>query len=175
MSAIFSRCGFYRLRLDRVIDMLGGPTIGWCPHNPSTAGSENEDPSCRRMIDFTTRWGGSRMVLVNPWAGRATKPADLWQMADPIGPDNDRHIAEAAVECVASGGFMMAAWGAVSPPAALRVTVQTRLAHVEALIRSTGCELRALGINAGGSPKHPLYVRADALPLEWPMTKGCAA
>ena len=166
-GAIFSVCGNYRLRLDRQIDMFDGPTIGWCPHNPSTAGVKNEDPSSRRMIDFTRRWGGSRMVLVNPWAGRATKPTDLWRMADPVGPDNDEHIKAAARECAETGGFMVAAWGAVSPPLALHATVHARLTHVAALIRSTGCEIRALGITANGSPMHPLYVRADAVPMVW--------
>lgn len=168
MSAIFSACGLYRVRLDRELSMFSGPQIGWCGCNPSTAGADNEDPSSRRMIDFTTRWGGVRMVLVNPWAGRATKPADLWRMVDPIGPECDRRIVEAAAECAASGGFMVAAWGAVSPPAHLRAAVRARLVHVEALIRSTGCELRALGVNGDGSPRHPLYVPSHAEPMPWP-------
>lgn len=170
MSAIFSPCGLYRLRLDRVIDMLGGPTIGFCLHNPSTAGVENEDPTSRRGIGFARAWGASRLVYVNPWAGRATKPADLWRMADPIGPENDQHILEAAAECARTGGFMVVAWGAVSPPAAMRLAVKERLRAVEALIRTAGCELRALGVTANGSPRHPLYVRADAQPLPWPCT-----
>ena len=167
MSATFSPCGAYRLRLERQIDMLGGPTIGFCLHNPSTAGIENDDPTSRRGIGFTRAWGGSRLIFVNPWAGRATKPADLWKMADPVGPDNDQHIVDAASECWATGGFMVAAWGACNPPAAIRATAHARLMHVADLIRSTGCELRALAVNADGSPKHPLYVRADAVPQIW--------
>lgn len=168
MTAIFSPCGSYRLRLDRVIDMLGGPTIAFCLHNPSTAGVDNDDPTSRRGIAFATAWGASRLVYVNPWAGCATKPRDLWAMPDPIGQENDRHIAAAARECADTGGFMVAAWGAISPPAASRRVARGRLAEVHRLICGEGCEVRALGVNQDGSPKHPLYVRADARPLPWP-------
>lgn len=168
MSAVFSSCGTFRLRLDRVIDMLGGPTVGFCLHNPSTAGVEIEDPTSRRGIGYATAWHASRLIYVNPWAGCATKPAALWSMADPVGPDCDRHILEAAAACAASGGFMVAAWGRVSPPGRMREAAAARLRDVEALIRSTGCSVRALGVNLDGSPKHPLYVRADARPLAWP-------
>ena len=167
MSAILSPCGLYRFRLDRVLGMFPGPTIGFCLHNPSTADGERDDPTSRRGIAFATAWGAQRLVYVNLWAGRATKPADLWRMADPVGPENDAHIAQAAAECATSGGFMVVAWGAVSPPTALRATAVARLAHVDALIRATACDLRALAINADGSPKHPLYVRRDTTPMLW--------
>lgn len=175
MSAIFSPCQTWRYRLGRDIDMFGGPTIGFCLHNASTADEEKNDPTTTRGIGFATAWGGSRLVYVNPWAGCAKKPAKLWAMPDPVGPDNDPHIIVAAAECAASGGFMVAAWGVVSPPAPLRAAAAARLKHVEALIRDTGCDLRALGVNADGSPKHPLYVRATALPLQWPRAGRAAA
>lgn len=168
MAAVMSTCGLYRLRLDRDIDMLGGPTIGFCLHNPSTADATRDDPTSRRGIGFAKAWGGSRLVFVNPWAGRATKPADLWRMIDPIGPDNDQHIGEAATECAESGGFMIVAWGAVKPPSAYRASAQARLQEIIALIKAQGCDIRSLGINADGSPKHPLYVRSDARPTRWP-------
>lgn len=173
MSAVFSACGTYRLRLDRELDTLGGATIGFCLHNPSRAGTVENDPTTRRGIGFAGMWRASRLVFVNPWAGIATKPRDLWSMRDPVGPENDRHIVEAARECRESGGFMVAAWGAILPPA--RAAATARLAHVEALIRGTGCELRALGVNRDGSPKHPLYVPGNASPLAWPERWRSAA
>lgn len=170
MSAIITPCGLYRLRLDRVIDMFGGPTIGFCLHNPSTADATRDDPTSRRGISFARSWGASKLIYVNPWAGRATKPADLWDMDDPIGPENDQHISKAAAECAASGGFMVVAWGSVKPPRAYRIAAQSRLSLTLSLIQAQGCEVRALGVNADGSPKHPLYVRGDAEPLPWPCT-----
>lgn len=171
-SAVFSPCGAYRYRLDRHIDMLGGPTIGFCLHNPSTACADKDDPTSRRGVGFVTAWGGSRLIYVNPWAGCATKPSDLWLMDDPVGPECDEHILSASAECAGSGGFMVAAWGAVNPPVSHRLMAKERIKRVETLIRSTGCDLRVLSINQNGSPKHPLYVRADTVPVVWEASSG---
>ncbi|BAR47136.1 MULTISPECIES: DUF1643 domain-containing protein [Methylobacterium] len=168
MSAIISACGLYRLRLDRVIGMFDGPTIGFCLHNPSTADGTKDDPTSRRGIGFARSWGASRLVYVNPWAGRATKPAALWQMDDPVGPKNDLYIQEAARECAHTGGFMVVAWGSIKPPSSYRAIAQERLAQTLSLIRAQNCEVRALGVNLDGSPKHPLYARGDAEPRPWP-------
>jgi hypothetical protein len=164
MSAIFSPCGTWRYRLDREF-LIPGPTIGFMLHNPSKAGTSTEDPSSRRGINFSRGWGAGRLVYMNPWAGVATKPADLWRMDDPVGPDNDRHIAAALDEIRATGGFVVAAWGSVSPPAHAREAARRRLADVVEMLRAH--DLRALAINKDGSPKHPLYVRATTLPAPW--------
>lgn len=163
MSAVISSCGLYRYRLDRELDMLGGKPVGFCLHNPSTADAERDDPTSRRGVGFAKAWGCSRMVFVNAWAARATRPRDLWAISDPVGPDNDMFIAEVATEVSAAGGFMVAAWGVVHRPFAV-----ARLRRVEGVIRDTGCMVCALGVNLDGSPKHPLYVRANSMPLAWP-------
>jgi hypothetical protein len=142
--------------------------VAFCLHNPSTADGEQDDPTSRRGFGFARAWGCSRLVYVNVWAGRATKPTDLWKMADPVGPDNDLHIAEVAAEMVVGGGFVVAAWGSIRPPNSLRAQAIARLRRVEEIIRSVGCDLRALEVNLNGSPRHPLYVRASAAPMVWP-------
>lgn len=170
MSAIISACGRYRYRLDRDMGFVDGrPTIGWMLHNPSTADASLDDPTSRRGIAFTRREGGRRMVFLNPWAGRATSPADLWKMGDPVGPTNDQHIRDALTDIRASGGIVIAAWGRVTPPAALRAHARGHLDAVCEMIRTAGVPLYCLGINADGSPKHPLYVRGDAPLIPWPV------
>lgn len=164
MSAIFSPCGRWRYRLDREF-LIPGPTIGFMLHNPSTAGASTDDRTSGRGISFARGWGAGRLVFVNPWAGIATRPPDLWCMDDPVGPENDRHIAAALAEIRATGGFIVAAWGAVSPPAHARPAARQRLADVVAMLREN--DVRALAVNQDGSPKHPLYVRATAQPLPW--------
>lgn len=164
MSAIFSPCGTWRYRLDRRF-LIPGPTIGFMLHNPSTAGASADDRTSGRGISFSRAWGAGGLIYMNPWAGIATKPADLWRMSDPIGPENDLHIAAALAEIRASGGFVVAAWGAVSPPAHAREAARRRLADVITMLRDH--DLRALAVNQDGSPKHPLYVRATAQPLPW--------
>lgn len=167
MSAILSDCGKYRYRLDRPFVMCG-PTIAFGLHNPSTADGEIDDPTSRRGIGFARSWGAGRLVFVNPWAGRATKPEDLWKMADPIGPMNDFYIAQVAREVVESGGFFVFAWGAVSPPRHLKYAATSRLHHFADLVRAIGCDVRALGLTKAGQPRHPLYLKADSKPEPWP-------
>ena len=170
MTAIISACGLYRYRLDRDMGFLEGePIIGWMLHNPSTADASLDDPTSRRGIAFTRREGGRRMVFLNPWAGRATSPTDLWKMADPIGPNNDWHLLETLDQIRESGGFVVAAWGRINPPAAMRGQARRRLDDIREMIRTASVPLFCLGVNADGSPKHPLYVRGDAPLVPWPV------
>ena len=163
------------LRLNRDIGMLSRRVVAFCLHNPSTAAADVDDPTSRRGIGFARAWDAGRLVFVNPWAGIATKPKDLWAMSDPVGPGNDEHILAVAREVAATDGVFVLAWGAVGPPAAKRAVAISRLRQVEAMIRSECAVVCALGVNADGSPKHPLYVRADALPLSWPESWRAAA
>ena len=169
VSAVFSACGRYRYRLDRVIGGPG-PVVAFLLHNPSTADAHDDDATLRRGIGFARNWGSARLIYVNAWAAVATRPQDLWAMADPVGPGNDAHIAQAVREVAAGGGFVVAAWGVVRPPTEQRVAAKGRLGAVHDRIRVLGCELRALGRNKDGSPRHPLYVRAGALPEPWSFT-----
>jgi hypothetical protein len=88
-------------------------------------------------------------------------------MSDPVGPENDFYIEQVAREIAASGGFMVACWGKVSPPAAQASAARARLRKVRSILADCRCEMRALGMNKDGSPKHPLYLRADAQPFEY--------
>jgi hypothetical protein len=166
MSAVFSLDRRYRYRLDRELGG-SGPTYVFCLHNPSTASEDQDDPTSRRGVGFARRWGGSRMIFVNAWAAVATNTADLWRMSDPVGPDCDKYIFMVAREAAKTGGFAVAAWGRIKPPRRQHYAAMRRLADVAVILRSGGCEVRALGTNADGSPKHPLYIRADAEPQLW--------
>src|SRR6202034_4694718 len=104
MSAVISLDGLHRYRLDRPLGGTG-PTIAFNLHNPSTADGDKDDPTSRRGIGYARASGASRLVYVNPWAGRATKPGDLWKMTDPVGPMNDHYLRIVADEVAQSGGF----------------------------------------------------------------------
>lgn len=165
-TAVFSACGLYRYRLDRYISEAG-PRIVFLLHNPSTASGSVDDPTSRRGIDFARRWGGSSLIFVNLWAGIATRPRDLWKMQDAVGPDNDIHIKEAADEARQSAGFVVLAWGATAAPSAFRGTQRQRRVVVEETLQKSGCEIRCLGRNSDGSPKHPLYIHRETMPQPW--------
>lgn len=168
MRAILSPCRTWRYLLECDFETLG-PTIAFGLHNPSTATAEEDDPTWRRGRGFAQSWGAGKVIYVNPWAGRATSPRDLWTLADPIGPDNDRHIANVAHEVVETRGFFVFAWGAIAPPQALRYAANNRLHAFNRIVRDAGCEIRALGTTKAGQPRHPLYLAKDTQLEPWRM------
>lgn len=115
--------------------------------NPSTADAERDDPTIRRCASFARAWGLGGMTVVNLFALRATDPARLRRARDPIGRDNDRHIAEAA----AGADRVVVAWG-------VHGTLRDRDRAVLALL--AGARPRCLGLTRGGHPRHPLYLSA---------------
>ena len=60
---------------------------------------------------------------------------------------------------VKRGGRVVAGWGALGG-------FRGRSTHVLEIVRPLA-DLWALEINADGSPKHPLYIRADQQPFIW--------
>lgn len=59
---------------------------------------------------------------------------------------------------------IVVAWGASEGPVEGRAD-----AAVEVLTTHSGPFLKALGTTKDGSPRHPLYVRADAPRIDWPL------
>jgi hypothetical protein len=147
-SAVVSRCGLYRYRLDR--RWGEGPTCGFIMLNPSTADAEVDDPTIRRCIGFAKREGCGGLMVGNLFAFRATKPEDMADAEDSDGPEN-QHFLLNMVERV--DGPLIAAWGAHW----MADDLPSRWARL-----TFGDRLMCLGKTKGGAPRHPLYVRADA-------------
>lgn len=146
-DAVISDCGRYRFRLTR--RWGDGPTCGFIMLNPSTADAETDDPTIRRCISFAKREGCGGLVVVNLYAFRATKPADLWALdaSERIGgPQSEAEFHRAIQEAE----IMIAAWGADTK----------RAEHW--IVQRYGSNLQCLGKTKGGHPRHPLYVRGDA-------------
>ena len=149
-DAELSECGEYRYRLSRVWDTRKKP-LTFIMLNPSTADAEVDDPTIRRCMGFAEREKAGGIVVVNLYGYRATKPLDLFQATDPIGPANDRALTRAAREAKS----IICAWGANAP--------RNRVAYVRALLDRH--QLHCLGVTQGGAPRHPLYLKRDQ-PLE---------
>ena len=143
-----------RRELNRQVSLLDTSPKGvllWLMLNPSTADEHRDDPTIRRCIGFSRRWGYSRMLVGNLFAVRATNPADLAEFADPVGPENDVKIKE----MVLKADRTVAAWGA-EPAAGHRAERVVKMVTEECRR-----DLFTLGLTARTSaPRHPLYVPA---------------
>ena len=157
MSAIISDDQQYRYRLTRDFGMVGVDTCCFIMLNPSTADAEQDDPTIRRCIGYAKALGCGELTVVNLFAYRSTDPKALYGMSKQmaIGPDNDRHIAEA---CNASG-IVICAWGNHG-------NLFKRSDEVLKLVMAQhGARPMALKVGKTGQPSHPLYLKADAKPF----------
>lgn len=148
-GATFDRTGAYRYHLWRVWDRAK-PTIGWILLNPSTADETQDDPTIRRCIRYSQRWGFGRTTIGNIFSFRATRPADMRAVSDPVGPDNDTALRK----IIADSALVMVAWGNHGLHQSRGEWVMRNL-----LVRSRP---NCLGITSLGAPIHPLYVSYDA-------------
>lgn len=158
-SAVLSPCGLYRYCLSRRVT-ASNRTATFIMLNPSTADADNDDPTIQRCIGFARAWGCGRLLVANIFAFRATKPTDMLAASDPIGPDNDRAILDAALEASLSGGPVICAWGAHGK-------YRDRDRDVLANLAAASIEPMSLGETAQNLPRHPLYLRGDCRPLPY--------
>lgn len=151
-GATFSECRKYRYALWRVwgdglrIAMFVGL-------NPSTADETADDPTIRRCIGFTKRWGMDGLFMLNAYAFRATDPKVMKRATDPVGPENNEFLASYARR----SETVIACWGAHCS--------EIRAAAVKSAI---SLPIACFGRTKHGKPKHPLYLPSDAeLELFW--------
>ena len=141
--------GPYRYLLTRrILDEDEGRRILWIMLNPSTADASEDDPTIRRVLGFSKRWGYGWVEVANLFAFRSASPKELLAVTDPVGPLNDSYLAEALNRT----SDVVVGWGA------LGIMSRTREAY-----RGSQC----LGITGGGEPRHPLYMRADTERVTW--------
>lgn len=159
-TATFDDTRRYRYHLSRVWDE-SLPTIVWCMLNPSTATASASDPTLARVVGFSRRWGAGGVKVVNLFALRTADPRDLETDQNPVGPGNDDAIAAAAQ----STGEVIVAWGNGGTLPNPRTGVP-RSVEVQELLDGLGVRLRCLRVTKRGEPGHPLYLGADAEPVE---------
>jgi hypothetical protein len=151
-DALFSACKTWRYRLTR--RWQGGQdAVLWLMLNPSTADAVRVDPTVRRAVTFSMEWGFASCLVGNVFALRATSPKHLYAHADPVGPDNDRHLAA----MMAQAARIVLAWGN-------HAQVDGRCRVVAQLLRRHGDRCQHLGLTRSGMPKHPLYLAGDTRP-----------
>ena len=146
-TAHISDCENYRWILNRKWE--DGKSMAFVLLNPSTADHENDDPTLRRCIGFAKREGCGSLTIVNLFAYRSSKPADLKIVEDPIGAENDHYLEQA----LNSADIIVCGWGGF--PMAEKQSLIFK-------IRFHELGLYCLGLTQKGAPKHPLYLKQEA-------------
>ena len=145
--------GDFRYWLERDwAESEGSPYVLWVMLNPSTADHRADDPTVRKCIGFTKRFGYSRLFVVNLFALRATDPAVLQTVqgsgGDVVGPCNDEYISKLAQ----NAPVIVCAWGAYD---GLGFRIEHRIREVRSILerwrRCTTCKgTMSLPVEGGG-------------------------
>lgn len=124
----------------------------WIGMNPSVADANVDDPTLNKVIDFSMEWGFDGLAMMNVCDYRATEPATLFKPG--VVPRSKGNLALIR-DTAKQAARIVCAWG----------NLHRNLVHfavdVEDALRRDQRELWCLGLNKGGTPKHPLYVRGD--------------
>jgi len=153
--AIYSDCESYRYSLTRIWDDTA-PRVLFVMLNPSTATEVQNDPTVERCERRARTLGYGAFCVCNIFAYRATDPKKMRTQTDPVGPENDAAITDAALWA----NDIVCAWG-------------THGAHldrgpiVERMLRHQPIPLTHLGLSIAGHPKHPLYIGYKTQPQHW--------
>lgn len=156
-GAAISDCGKFRHKLWRAWDE-DKPRHTWVCLNPSTADGNQDDPSLRKMVEFTNRWGGGGITVVNLYDLRATKPADLWKASPRFSLGYGTTILLECMEALALGGIAVAGWGTNG-------VRDKRGEWVADMLVQAGVALHAIKILDGGVPQHPLMAAYTEAPV----------
>ncbi len=122
--------------------------------NPSTADADADDHTIIKCVGFAKRWNFERLVVVNLFAYRATKPAELKAVnhnGDPVGYQNQHYVRRA----LDRAGRVVCAWGSHGGHLGQD---RTMLGWLD---QSWDSCLYALGYDTKGNPRHPLMLSYD--------------
>ena len=162
-SAVMSPCGQYRYVLTRQWAFgspdCSTPAVAFIGLNPSTADALKDDPTIRRCIGFAKAWGFGKLVMLNLFAFRATKPGDMVSALDPIGPENDHFLMAE----MGQADMVVAAWGAHGGHL-------QRDCRVRVMAEERDIQLHYLRLTKEGHPGHPLYLPSTLTPTPWQPT-----
>jgi hypothetical protein len=156
-EALISDCGQYRYALLRSWDHAL-PALVYIMLNPSTADGKIDDATIRICVGRAIRMGCGSIKVVNLFAYRATRPADMVAASDPIGPSNDNYIASSIDPN--NTKMVIAAWGSNGK-------FKMRDLQVVCQMSRLGVDLYCLGETKDGSPKHPLRIAYAVEPKLW--------
>lgn len=149
-GALFTECRKYRYRLWRIWDE-SLPLIMFIGLNPSRANETRIDPTVGRVIQFSKDWGYGGVYMMNLFSLVSPYPKDLLTCENPV-QDNNRHLLEVSRMCEQ----IIFSWGNFKES-------KERAAEVKKMFPKA----KALLLNKDGTPRHPLYVPSDVVPINY--------
>ncbi len=163
MSAIISKDGEYRYRLDRELDN-DGPPLGVIMINPSTADAEVDDATIRSLLRICRDQGFGHLTVGNLFAYRSTDVKALADVLDPVGSENEHFQQQIIEQTVQQGGKVVVAWGDEKkiPKSHVWAVLDFLWLYYE-ITRNR--PLHCFGFTKNGSPKHPLFLKSTT-PIE---------
>lgn len=147
-DAVISDCGKYRYLLRRTWDFKK-PRALLVMLNPSTADAHTDDATIRSCVRLLSGIGYGSMEVVNVFAFRATDPAELEKVEDPIGPQNADIMDNAIRRC----DVVVFAWGA-------HEMAKERGRLIRSTVKASKPAVYCFGKTKQGDPRHPLYIKS---------------
>ena len=178
-SADLSEDGVYRWSLRRSWLkplLVRGPVL-WIGHNPSTADASVDDPTVRRMVQFSDTWGYASLSIANLLPIRTPTAKDAhqwfleeWPLEDWFQPNGRAQAiiqnASAVIDQAERAGLVIACWGAIASK------IPNLALDMRQFFARLGKPLHVLGLTQEGYPIHPMArgrnrVSDSARPQEW--------
>ena len=149
----FSMCRKYRFVLYRTWNEDRSPLNAICL-NPSTSTETEDDPTVRRLMDYAKRWGYGGLVLTNLFSYRATNPAELKTIDDPV--HNELNLRP--YRFFVGTGNILVAWGNGGRYLGRGDDVIQMMIYDDYFPRDNYLPC-CLGVTKALQPKHPLYLK----------------
>ena len=163
-ESLISSCGKYRWWLKKSLSVNRQRTLLFIGLNPSTATSNEDDMTLRRLLKFCHSWGYRDLLVINLFARRSKSPRLLKHCFDPIGKKNNDILAKfISVWSRNIDWDLWLGWGAGGAlfkrnNYVLRLIEPSFIMRMSLFPKAIGP--LALGVTRGGHPLHPLYVPA---------------
>jgi len=148
-DAKFSDCSKYRYRLSRVWDKSKSKVL-FIMLNPSEADAKKDDPTIKKCISFSKKWGYGGLMVGNLFAYITPYPKELFSVNNPVGKDNESNIEIMAKQCKK----IVCAWGnnQGAPPDYFKKFSEIYYLKL---------------LNDGITPGHPLYLNSSLTPQKY--------
>lgn len=145
--------GDYRYSLYRMWDFKK-PKATWIMLNPSTADADKDDPTIKRCIWFSKKFGCGGMTVVNLFPFRATSPKALTSAHNPLGMHNKNTINTYCHP----GRLVICAWGNHGD------YMNQAMWTIDDIQKAHGVDTKLWRLGPptkSGQPRHPLYLSKD--------------